>query len=188
VSRPVQRIPLRINVRTQLPTLILLALTFLVPWGLTELARNPLQGDVYDKQAGVVHLRPGQPDEVLRDRMRAAVHSNLPAIPYATNWIGSNAHGGKFPDDRVADEGARRVIYNDFTSWLSWVYKWMLALCADGLAAYAGLVLLIVTVASWVLHRAARSYQSQSLLFAAPRVDAGAETLPLGGEEPAHTL
>jgi hypothetical protein len=187
-SRPVQRIPLRIHVTTQLPTLVLLALTFLVPWGLSELSRNPVQGEVYDRQAGVVYTRPGLPDEVVRDRLRAAVHSHLPAIPYVTQWIANDAHGDQFADDHRVEVGERSVIYNDVASWLSWVYRWTLALCAEGLAFFVGLVLFVLTLLSWVLHRAARSYQSQVLLFAAPRQDAGAETLPLAGEEEAHTI
>jgi hypothetical protein len=187
-SRPVQRIPLRIKVTTQLRTLVLLALTFLVPWGLVELARNPLRGAVYDRQAGVVLSRGGQPDEVLRDRMRSAVHADLPAIPFVTQWIANDAHGENFPEDRRADDSERGVVYNDLASWLSWVYKWTLAMCGNGLAVYAGLLLFVLTLASWMLHRAVRSHQNQLLLFAAPRVDAGAETLPLAGEDEAHTI
>lgn len=187
-SRPAQRIPLRMKVVTQLSTFLLLALTFLVPWGLVELARNPLRGTVYERQAGVVHTRGGQPDEVLRDRMRAAVHADLPAIPGVTQWIASDAHGENFPEDRRADDSEHSVIYDDLASWLSWVYKWTLAWCDHGLVVYSGLMLLVLTLASWMLHRSARGQHSQILFFAAPRLDAGAETLPLAGEEEARTI
>jgi hypothetical protein len=201
-GRPVQEIPLRTKVTSQVLTMLLLALTVLAPWGLVEMARNPLRGDVYDllprreesgtRAANIPTLRRGDPDEVLRDRFRAWVRTNLSALPRATAWIASDAYGQNFHKDRQRidgdEEGSRVVVYNDLAAWISWVYAWTLALCADGLVFYAGLVLLGLALASWVLHRAARTNKRQALVFAAPLADAGAETLPLDGSEESRTI
>jgi hypothetical protein len=52
--RQVQQIPLDIKVTTQRLAWILLALAVLVPWGMSYLAQNPLQGEVYDLSPPIV--------------------------------------------------------------------------------------------------------------------------------------
>jgi hypothetical protein len=249
--RQVQPIPLNIKVTTQRLACLLLALAVLVPWGLSELARHPLQGDVYDfpspavgkeqrappapkggvprpKEvvgleerpapenivAGLLVLvqpgmpkggpmgggmpqggfpggpppdasasttpraRAGSPDEVLRDRLRAWVHANFPQNSSVTDWIASTAYGQEFHQDQQrpggAEEGRREVVYNDFASWLSWLYRWILSLTEGGIHLYVGLVLLALAVVAWVVHRTAWSYERRVLVFAASG-DAGAE-------------
>jgi hypothetical protein len=132
----------------------------------------------------VPEARPGSPDEVLRDRFRTWAHTSLPDMGRISKLIANDAFGRDFHLDRQrpegVEEGRREVVYNDLASWISVLYRWTITLTEDGLALYVGLVLVALSFIAWLVHRATRAYQRESLVFAGPRADAGSETLPLG--------
>jgi hypothetical protein len=127
-------------------------------------------------------VRPGSPDEVLRDRFRTWAHTTLPDMGRVSKLIANDAYGRDFHHDRRRPEGVEdawgEVVYNDLASWISFLYRWILTLTQDGLALYVGLVLLALSFIAWLMHRAARAYQHASLVFAAHPSDARTETSP----------
>ena len=128
--------------------------------------------------ASVPEARPGSPDEVLRDRFRTWTRTTLPDMGSFSKLIASDAYGREFYRDRQRpegdEEGGREVVYNDLAAWISLLYRWTITLTEDGLAIYVGLVLLALSFIAWLVHRAARAYQRESLVFAS--ASSGAES------------
>jgi hypothetical protein len=126
--------------------------------------------------------RPGEPDEVLRDRLRTWIRSRLPEKPpEICNVLATESCGRKFYKDSNAEEG-------DFAGWVGWSYKWVRALTADGWWLYVGLVFAGLTFCSWLMHGGARGSRRQVVMLGSRPADNATETLPLTMRDEPPTL